>query len=254
VRQDNALDEETILNQQANAQMTYAARFGSNKSLTIKMQQQHNLTTNLLERQIPDVQYQMGGPLFSFLKNNDDDEASEESFLDKLNYSFSNLANLYSKLALDSLAQEDTTAWYSGYNGRLSLDYSGSLFDVINVTPRASFAGMWSGRSWINPEDSIIYRKAENSIDLQDGRFGELAYNHNYSLNTDTKLYGIWVPEIGRFTGIRHVLSPGVSYTYAPEIDSNSYFVPHPLLGQRLIKKNNRRLDFPYLMILISST
>lgn len=243
VRQDNALDEETILNQQANAQLTYAARFGSNKSLTIKMQQQHNLTTNLLERQIPDVQYQMGGPLFSFLTQNDD-EASEESFLDKFNYSFSNRANLYSKRALDSLAEEDTTAWYSGYNGRLSLDYSGSLFDVINVTPRASFAGMWSGRSWINPEDSIIYRKAENSIDLRDGRFGEFAYNHSYSLNTDTKLYGIWVPEIGRFTGIRHVLSPGVSYTYAPEIDSNSYFVPHPLLGQTPYQKEQQTIGF----------
>ena len=101
---------------------------------------------------------------------------------------------------------------------------------------------MWSGRSWINPEDSIIYRKAENALDLGDGRFGEFAYNHSYSLNTDTKLYGIWVPEIGRFTGVRHVLSPGVSYTYAPEIDSNSHFVPHPLLGQTPYQKEQQTI------------
>lgn len=260
VRQDNALDAETILNQQANAQLTYAGRFGTNKSLTVKLQQQHNLTTDLMERQIPDIQYQMSGSLFSFLTQNED-EAAEESFLDKFNYSFSNRANLYSKRALDSLAQEDTTAWYSGYKGQLVLDYSGSFLDVINVTPRATFSGMWSGRSWINPEDSAIYRKAENSINPNDGRWGEFAYNHSYSLNTDTKLYGIWVPEIGRFTGVRHVLSPGISYTYAPEIDSNSYFVPHPLLGQTPYQKEQQTVgfslsndfDIKYLKSIISS-
>lgn len=260
IRQDNALDAETVLNQQANAQMTYAARLGSNKSLTVKLQQQHNLTTGMMERQIPDVQYRMGGPLFSFLTR-DIEEATEVSFLDKFNYSFTNRANLYSKRALDSLAQEDTTAWYSGYIGQLALDYSGSFLDVINVTPRASFGGMWSGRSWINPEDVIEDRKARNSINPSDNDWGEGAYNHSYSLNTDTKLYGIWVPEIGRFTGLRHVLSPGISYTYAPEIDSNAHFVPHPLLGQTPYQKEQQTIglslsndfDIKYLKTALSS-
>ena len=42
VRQDNALDAETVLNQQANAEMTYSGRFGSNKTLTVKALQEYN--------------------------------------------------------------------------------------------------------------------------------------------------------------------------------------------------------------------
>lgn len=56
VRQDNGTDAETILDQQANAQMTYSGKFGTNKSLTVKVLQNYNLTTGYKERQIPDIQ------------------------------------------------------------------------------------------------------------------------------------------------------------------------------------------------------
>lgn len=230
VRQDNGLTSETILNQQANAQMTYSGKFGTNKSLTVKASQQYNLVTGNKERQIPDVQFRMSGQLFDFER--DEDEAREASFLDKFNYSFTNRFNLYEKVAPDTVRDIDTVAWYTGYLGTYSLDYSGSLFDVINLTPRATFTGMWSGNRWINPNDSAKYRKQRSGFNPKKDEYGEFFYNHNYSLTADTKLYGIWMPEIGRFTGIRHVLSPSVSYTYAPKMDTNRYFVKHPLLGQ----------------------
>lgn len=230
VRQDNGLTSETILNQQANAQMTYSGKFGTNKSLTLKASQQYNLVTGNKERQIPDIQFRMSGQLFDFER--DEDEVREESFLDKFNYSFTNRFNLYEKVAPDTVRDIDTVAWYAGYLGTYSLDYSGSLFNVINLTPRATFTGMWSGNRWINPNDSAKYRKQRSGFNPEKDEYGEFFYNHNYSLTADTKLYGIWMPEIGRFTGIRHVLSPSISYTYAPKMDTNRYFVKHPLLGQ----------------------
>lgn len=230
IRQDNGLDAETILNQQANAQMTYSGKFGTNKSLTVKASQNYNLTTGLKERQIPDVQFRMSGQLFDF--ETDEDEVAEESFWDKFNYSFTNRFNLYERLARDTVRDIDTAAWYTGYLGTYSVDYSASLFNVINLTPKATFTGMWSGNRWINPEDSAKYRKQRSGFNPEQDEYGEFFYNHNYSLTADTKLYGIWMPEIGRFTGVRHVLSPSVSYTYAPKMDTSKYFVKHPLLGQ----------------------
>lgn len=244
VRRDNGLDAETILNQQANAQMTYAGRFGSNKNLTVKALQQYNLTTGLLERQLPDIQYRMSGPLFEFEVDEDEVAETEESFLEKFNYSFSNRFNHYTRTAEDTVAHEDTTARYVGYTGTYSLDYKTTVFDVINLTPKATFTGYWSGRTWINPEDSLKYRKSKMNFDPSEGEFGEAAYNHNYSLTADTKLYGIWVPEIGRFTGIRHVLSPSISYTYAPEIDTVKTFAPHPLLGQTPYQTEQQTVGF----------
>ena len=82
------------------------------------------------------------------------------------------------------------------------------------------------------------------SLDPEHDEYGQVAYNHNYSITADTKLYGIWVPEIGRFTGARHVLSPSVSYTYAPEIDTVKKFAPHPLLGQTPYQIEQKTVGF----------
>lgn len=246
VRKDNALDAETILNQQANAQLTYSGKFGTNKSLTVKASQQHNLVTDLMERQIPDVQYRMSGQLFEFEVDEDEiaaEDGSIQSYLEKFNYSFNNRFNYYTRRAQDTINETDTTAQYVGYTGTYSLDYSGHLFDVINLTPRATFTGYWTGTGWINPEDSLKYRK-RYLLDPEHDDYGQFAYNHNYSITADTKLYGIWVPEIGRFTGVRHVLSPSVSYTYAPEIDTVKKFAPHPLLGQTPYQTKQKTVGF----------
>ena len=247
VRKENALDAETILDQQANATLTYSGRFGTNKSLTVRANQNHNLYTGYIERQIPDVQFNMSGPLFTFETDEDEaaaDDNSFRSYLQKLNYNFTNRFNYKMVQARDSLNDTDTTAKYVGYSGTYSLDYSGSLFNVINLTPRATWSGFWTGQSWINPDDSSKYWKRRTSLDPEHDTFGEFAYNHNYSLTADTKLYGIWVPEIGRFTGLRHILSPSISYTYAPEIDTVKYFAPHPDLGQVPYQKEQQTVGF----------
>jgi hypothetical protein len=247
VRKDNALDAETILNQQANAQMTYSGKFGTNKSLTVKVRQDHNLVTDMMQREIPDIQYRMSGPLFNFDIDEDEeayDDHSIASYLEKFNYSFNNRFNFYTVRAQDTVNEVDTTAKYVGYTGTYSLDYSLRVLRVINLTPRADFTGFWTGTSWRNPEDSLIYRKRYMSLDPEHDTYGEAAYNHNYSVTADTKLYGIWVPEIGRFTGLRHVLSPSVSYTYAPEIDTVKTFAPHPLLGQTPYQIEQKTVGF----------
>lgn len=247
VRKDNALDAETILNQQANAQMTYSGKFGTNKSLTVKVRQDHNLVTDMMQREIPDIQYRMSGPLFNFDIDEDEeayDDHSIASYLEKFNYSFNNRFNFYTVRARDTVNEVDTTAKYVGYTGTYSLDYSMRVLRVINLTPRADFTGFWTGTSWRNPEDSLIYRKRYMSLDPEHDTYGETAYNHNYSVTADTKLYGIWIPEIGRFTGIRHVLSPSVSYTYAPEIDTVKTFAPHPLLGQTPYQIEQKTVGF----------
>ena len=247
VRKDNALDAETILNQQANASLTYSGKFGTNKSLTVKASQDHNLVTGFIRRQLPDIRFNMSGPLFDFETGDDEVAAADGSFfsyLKKLNYSFSNHFNYEMEEGRDTTLDMDTTAKYVGYTGTYSLDYSGSLFNVINITPRATWSGFWTGQSWINPEDSSKYWKRRTSLDPEHNTYGEFAYNHNYSLTADTKLYGIWVPEIGRFTGLRHILSPSVSYTYAPEIDTVKYFAPHPHLGQSPYQREQQTVGF----------
>lgn len=260
LRQTNGLDEETLLNQQANAEMTYAQKIGTNKSLTVKTRQDYNLATGYLKRQLPDVQFRTSGPVFDTENNSED--VTEESLLDDFNYSYFNHANVYSVRSYDSTAKEDTTAHYIGYTDKLQLNYSGTLFNVLTVTPAIDLEGQWSGRSWINPEDTITKRKSRSALRPSEDEYGQYFLHHQYSITNATKLYGIWLPEWGRFTGVRHTLSPEASYTWAPKIDTNQHFAPHPLLGQTPYQTEQKTIglklgndfDFKYLQRLGSDS
>ena len=52
-------------------------------------------------------------------------------------------------------------------------------------------------------------------------------YNWNLSVSATTKLYGFWVPNKKIFgekiQAIRHVLTPSVSFSYAPDFGARSY-------------------------------
>jgi len=227
VRQDNALDASTILDQQANAQLTWSRAFANSRNMTWKLSQEHNLVTGNLTRQVPDFQFRTSGLLFPFLES---DGSGTPGFFEKFNYSFSERANYYLHHTEDSLAKHDTT--WLGNTFNFSTDWSGQVFRYINLRPSFQYQGDWSANQLVDPTDTLNPQRMW-AVDAGAGQVGQYFGSPSWSVNADTKLYGIWRPEWGRFVGIRHTLSPGVSYTYAPRIDTNEYMIPHPLLGQR---------------------
>lgn len=227
LRKDKALDEETILNQTANAYITFSKSFKDNKSLSIDARQEYNLQTGYLNRSLPKISYSMSGPLISERHRSENDTSSTPHWYEKVNYSYNWNSDLKYIQAYDSILEQDTSRYWPGFKHNLDFDYNGTLFNVINVTPSMNFEGNWSAYSYNQPYDSL-----DNSFNFDNniskGKFGDNFFKHSYSLNTDTKLYGIVRPNIGRFTGLRHVITPNVGYTWAPEIDTNYSFVPIP--------------------------
>jgi hypothetical protein len=242
VRQENGLDEKTVLNQQANAYMTYYQKIGDNKNITVKTGQEYNLQTGRIERQAPDIRFGASGPMFEVDRSG---ENLDQPFREKLNYSFSNRSNHYVIRAPDTSGAKpiDTTAYYTGSTNNLSINFTETFFNVLNITPSINLAGDWSAKEYVVPEDSLDLR-SRYAFDPFENEWGETFLKGNASVNAATKLYGIWLPEWGRFTGIRHTLSPTVSYTYAPELEKNRAFHPHPLLNQRAFQDKQKRVGF----------
>ncbi|MDR2582746.1 MAG: hypothetical protein LBC75_04625 [Fibromonadaceae bacterium] len=254
LRRQKGIDEKTVLDQQANAEMTYYQKIGDNKNITIKERQEYNLQTGLLTRQNPDIQFRTSGPLFS---PDVSGESINPPFWEKINYSYSARFNNYMSRAPDTVYYnpldtasdyytKDTTAYFAGISDEFSLSYIGILFDVLSITPSLRFWHNWTANEYISPKDS-------NSINRKKGRFafhpsrdeyGQQYLRGNALISANTKLYGIWLPEIGRFSGVRHTLSPTVDFTYAPELDTNYVFYPHPLLGQTAYQKKQQTVGF----------
>ncbi len=240
LRQENGIDEKTVLDQQANAEMTYYQKIGDNKNITIKGRQEYNLITGLLRRQAPDIQFRASGPMF---ESDMDGESIEPYFWEKINYSYYNHFNHYIQRAADTVIGVDTTAYYTGLSHNLMINYTGTLLNVFNITPSLNLAGDWTAREFASPNDSAD-NHSRFAFDPSKDEWGQHFLKGNVSLDVATKLYGIWLPEWGRFVGVRHTLSPTIGGTYAPELDTNYTFSPHPLLGQSAYQIEQKTVNF----------
>jgi hypothetical protein len=249
LRRENGIDEKTVLDQQANAEMTYFQRIGDNKNLTVKTRQDYNLQTGLIQRQVPDVQFRASGPLF---ESDMSGENIDPPFWEKINYSYNNNFNYFVQRAPDTtwyygidttFSTVDTTAYYTGFNHNFVLNYTGTLFNVLNITPSFNYTGDWTAREYRSPKDTAD-RSSRLAFDPLNGELGDYYNKYNLSIQGATKLYGIWLPEWGKFTGVRHTISPTIGYTYAPELDTNYTFHPHPLLSQRAFQAEQKTVNF----------
>lgn len=112
--------------------------------------------------------------------------------------------------------------WRNGMQHSIPISGSFTLFNYINVSPSFNFV------------DRMYTKKVERSWDettqtvQNDTTYGfHNVYNWNFALSASTKLYGFWVPSKKIFgdkiQAIRHVLTPQVSFSYAPDFSSSRY-------------------------------
>ena len=112
--------------------------------------------------------------------------------------------------------------WKNGMNHSIPVSGSFTLFNFINVNPSFNFTDrMYTSkvkRSW---------NEATNKEE-RDTTYGFYnVYNWNLSLSASTKIYGFWTPSRKLFgdkiQAIRHVFTPQVSFSYAPDFGQHRY-------------------------------
>ena len=112
--------------------------------------------------------------------------------------------------------------WRNGWNHSIPISGNFTLFNYINVSPSFNFQDrMYTHkieRSW----DETAQKEACDTI------YGfNNVYNYNMSISASTKLYGFFTPSRKIFGDkiqtIRHVITPSVSFSYAPDFGQGRY-------------------------------
>ena len=109
--------------------------------------------------------------------------------------------------------------WRNGMRHSIPVSASFSLLNYINVTPSFNFQDrMYSykvKRSW----------NERTQREVADTTYGfHNVYDYNLSVSASTKLYGMYTPLIGKkIQAIRHVLTPTVSFSYAPDFGASRF-------------------------------
>ncbi|MBQ8051142.1 MAG: LPS-assembly protein LptD [Bacteroidaceae bacterium] len=112
--------------------------------------------------------------------------------------------------------------WKNGMRHQVPISASFSVLNYINVTPSFNFTDrMYTHKvmqSWDQRAQSVV----------RDTIYGfHNVYNYNMSLSANTKLYGMYhpLPWFGgrKIQAIRHVFTPTVSFSYAPDFGQSRF-------------------------------
>src|SRR5574344_188133 len=112
--------------------------------------------------------------------------------------------------------------WKNGMQHQIPISGSFSLFNYININPSFNF----TDRMYTNKVTRTWDKTAQKEV--ADTTYGfHNVYNWNLSVSASTKLYGFWTPNRKIFGDkiqtIRHVVTPTVSFSYAPDFSASRY-------------------------------
>lgn len=149
--------------------------------------------------------------------------AGDERWYEKIAMSytgqFSNSINTKENKLMHSSLIKD---WRNGFQHNIPISANFTLFKYINLNPSFNF----TDRMYTNKVSKSWDERTQTEV--ADTTYGfHNVYNWNLSLSASTKIYGFWKPNRKLFgdkvQAIRHVITPTVSFSYAPDFSASRY-------------------------------
>ena len=112
--------------------------------------------------------------------------------------------------------------WRNAFRHEIPIQANFTLFNYININPSFNF----TDRMYTNKVTQSWDEGSQEAV--RDTTYGFYnVYDWRMSLSASTKLYGFWVPSRKVFgdkiQAIRHVMTPQISFSYAPDNGSRYY-------------------------------
>ena len=148
--------------------------------------------------------------------------AGNERWYEKIALTYSGaLSNSVTSKEDQILHTSLTRDWRNGIKHSIPISASFTAFKYINITPSFNYTSRWYSYRIDQHWDDDIHKAVSDTI------YGfNRVYNYNFSVSANTKLYGFYqpLPFLGdKVKMIRHVLTPSVSYSMAPDFSDSRY-------------------------------
>lgn len=112
--------------------------------------------------------------------------------------------------------------WRNAFQHNIPINANFTLFSYININPSFNFTDrMYSNKVMKSWDEQAQVERADTTYGFYN------VYNWSMSVGASTKMYGFWVPSKKIFgdkiQAIRHVITPQVTFSYAPDCGSRYY-------------------------------
>lgn len=203
---DFSHDVNQRLNRDLRSQLNFSKRW-ERSSLTAVVQSTKDLDDESSTFTLPSLSFRMNSMLL--IPPGEDQERSEQSWYNNLRLSYSSSALNY----LSKRKSGDEFNWtkYAKVAHSTSLSSPQKILGYLTVNPSLSFAENWF---YIPSTDY------SESRDLKTDEFLR-SWRSSMSVSANTSLYGYFFPPVPGLIGLRHTVSPSVSFSFTPKSDLN---------------------------------
>ncbi len=109
--------------------------------------------------------------------------------------------------------------WNNAMKHTIPVSATFSALNYLNITPSFNYTERWYTskieKRWDTDQRRMIAEDTTYSFNR--------VYDFNFSLGFQTKLYGMFTPIFSKNTQIRHVFTPSISLSYAPDFSSQKF-------------------------------
>jgi lipopolysaccharide assembly outer membrane protein LptD (OstA) len=202
-----------LLRQNIISNLTLSKRWeGKPFNLTLNYYRDQNLINGDINERLPNVNFSIT-QTFPF-----ESQSIEKKFYEYFSYSYNGTfshsrtkANIERQNEPDSVFRESRLGAIHNLNLNLN-----PRFEFITLTPFINYTELWYNRYILrrfNPEDSLII--SEEIPAIKGARF------FNMGISFATRLIGIFSPKIFNVTGIRHTITPAITYRFRPDFSAD---------------------------------
>lgn len=149
--------------------------------------------------------------------------AGKERWYEKISMSYTgHLSNTINTKEDRLLHSSLTRDWSNGMQHTIPISGNFTLFGYLNINPTFNFTDrMYTRKQELSWDDATQSVKRDTIQGLYN------VYNWSLSVSASTKLYGMYIPNRKIFgdkiMAVRHVLTPSVSFNYAPDFSASRY-------------------------------
>jgi lipopolysaccharide assembly outer membrane protein LptD (OstA) len=186
-------------------------------SMSVNYYRDQNLQNGNVTERLPSVSFSRTE---SYPFRSETSSGNNLKFYEYFSYSYSgNFQNNRTKQTIKNIYGLDSTYNDSRLGARHSLNLNFSpQFEYFNIRPYFYYTELWYGKYMTQAYDA-----AQNKlVEKENSGFKSVRYFQT-GVTFNTKLIGIVNPKLFNITGIRHTITPAITYQYTPDFSSDKW-------------------------------
>ena len=194
---------------------------GTPNSMTMNIRRDQNLSTGQTNMVLPGISFNRSQS-FPFRSTRKSGSGGAQAWYELIAYSYAGqYLDVQNKTPL--FGSDGTTVTDYTYDQRRGIDHQ----ITVNLSPRVGYVTVTPffnyTEKWYDKRTAQEYDPLTRQVVTRDVRGITAVRYYDFGLSAQTKFFGIFQPNILGIRGIRHQVTPSLSYTYQPDFSADTY-------------------------------